>query len=267
VVEYSSAGGDWHRASLLGDGILNLFQLAIGILDMKDASTLVVDEPELSLHPQAQKTVAQYVKKFSLSHQVIVATHSPYFVDFETILDGAALYRFELVNGMTRVHQLSRSLVGEFRKTMSDYQKPQLLDVVAKEMLFSDGVMFVEGQEDVGLFRKVARETERPELPVFGYGIGGSAQIERFMKMAAELGIHCGALLDGTEREKLPGLQRMFPEFMIRALDTDDIRDKERQPAKDGRIGIFTTSGELKSEHRVSFLAMYDEFSAFFRKQ
>ena len=264
-VEYTQDGKLWHRARDIGDGILNLFQLGVAILDVKEAGTLLIDEPELSLHPQAQRSVAHHLKYLSATRQIIVATHSPYFVDFEIIGNGATLHRFYIDGNESRVRSLSTDLVTEFTQAMNDYQKPQLFDIVAKEMFFDTCVMFVEGQEDVGLFRKVARERNRNELPIFGYGIGGAAQIERFMRMGQELGIKCGALLDGTEAAKVQVLQERFKESLIRALPADDIRDKDAQAEKGAKFGVFTTKGELKQVYEGDFLAIYDEFANFFK--
>ena len=50
---------------------------------LKDKDVLVLDEPEIHLHPQWQIAYAELIvllqKQFDLS--VVVTTHSPYFVD------------------------------------------------------------------------------------------------------------------------------------------------------------------------------------------
>ena len=264
VVDYTQSADLWHRASVLGDGILSTFQLAVAIMDLRSECVLFVDEPELSLHPQAQKSVAVTLKRLSANRQIVVATHSPYFVDFEIIGNGARLYRFYLNGNQSYTRSLSAELVQELKLATQDYQKPQLFDVVAKEMFFDTSVLFVEGQEDVGLLRKVAKETDRPTLPVFGYGIGGAGQTERFLRMAKDLGIRCGALLDGTEESRVEDLQEKYPEFLIKALPTEDIRDKCSQPARSAKCGVFTSNGDLKDDFRTPFLSLYDEYSHFF---
>lgn len=90
-------------AHLTSDGSLRLFCL-ITLLNMPDErlpDVLFLDEPELGLHPHAITLVAEMLKRVSHSHQVFIATQSPYMVDcFELenvivadIKDGATLLR------------------------------------------------------------------------------------------------------------------------------------------------------------------------------
>src|SRR5262249_54202723 len=63
---------------------------------------MIVDEPELHLHPQFQKTYLQILNQERKRHdlQFIVATHSPVFVDRDTI---KSVCRFTLQNGRTQI--------------------------------------------------------------------------------------------------------------------------------------------------------------------
>ena len=42
---------------------------------------IAIEEPEVHLHPQAQRTFLNYLKWASRRHQIIISTHSPIFVD------------------------------------------------------------------------------------------------------------------------------------------------------------------------------------------
>ncbi|WP_372590325.1 AAA family ATPase [Fervidobacterium pennivorans subsp. carthaginiensis] len=67
---------------------------------------LIIDEPESHLHPMAQKYVAKVLYEMAKNGlQVIISTHSPYFVDLE-YLEGINVVRRE--NGSTRVKQIRR---------------------------------------------------------------------------------------------------------------------------------------------------------------
>jgi len=45
----------------------------------KDEILIIIDEPELHLHPSLQEQFIRYLKKISPDKQIIVSTHSPYF--------------------------------------------------------------------------------------------------------------------------------------------------------------------------------------------
>lgn len=70
-------------AHLTSDGSLRCF-LLITLLNLPDEmlpSVILLDEPELGLHPAAISLISHMVKSLASRRQVIVATQSPYFVD------------------------------------------------------------------------------------------------------------------------------------------------------------------------------------------
>ncbi|MFH1402237.1 MAG: AAA family ATPase [Patescibacteria group bacterium] len=45
----------------------------------KENIVILIDEPELHLHPRLQEKLVQYIVEFSKTNQVFISTHSPYF--------------------------------------------------------------------------------------------------------------------------------------------------------------------------------------------
>lgn len=95
-ITFPAEGGDgkvllrwWERpyekksgfsAGLLSDGTLRLLCL-IAILKSPDPPPLIcIDEPELGLHPDWIKLVAELLQSASMRTQIVVATHSPQLV-------------------------------------------------------------------------------------------------------------------------------------------------------------------------------------------
>ena len=94
-------------AHLTSDGSLRLFCLLtlLNLAPNRLPDVLFFDEPELGLHPHAITLVAEMLKRLSKTHQIFVATQSPYMVDcfeLENIIVA------ESKNGETSLHNLPR---------------------------------------------------------------------------------------------------------------------------------------------------------------
>lgn len=70
-------------ASALSDGTLRFIALATLFLQPQNyrPSVILVDEPELGLHPYAITLLASLIKQASVSTQVIISTQSPFLLD------------------------------------------------------------------------------------------------------------------------------------------------------------------------------------------
>ena len=277
-VKYRTANSE-HQANLLGEGVMSVFRLCIHLESGDRKRVLVIDEPELSLHPTAQKSLSLILSEKSKNKQIILCTHSPYFVNWEDFSSGAHFIRLNKIKDekctVSRLQENKRYF-SFIRDHLDEWQKPQLLDTVAKEVLFADRVLFVEGQEDVGLIRKWAADRKIPlKFDIFGYGVGGFRNISHFLQMARDLEIaKVGALYDlGTDvDESFKEDKKTFAEFLLQKLPTGDIRDKKpKKDCKEGctcakslKVGCFDKKGNLKKEHTEAFNNIMDKFIKFF---
>ena len=89
-IEYTSGDGVKHRTDFLGDGVISVIRILAHIFENKTHG-LIIDEPELSLHPLAQKKLIKLIAEYAQNRQIILSTHSPYFVSWEYIKNGAVL--------------------------------------------------------------------------------------------------------------------------------------------------------------------------------
>ncbi|MFM9913003.1 MAG: AAA family ATPase [Methylophilaceae bacterium] len=83
-LEWRHKGSDaYFDASALSDGTLRFIALATLFLqpDSYRPSVILVDEPELGLHPYAITLLASLIKQASSSTQVIISTQSPFLLD------------------------------------------------------------------------------------------------------------------------------------------------------------------------------------------
>ena len=104
-------------AHLTSDGSLRFFALAT-LLTLPGEmlpDVIMIDEPELGLHPAAISMIAEMVKSIGLERQMIVATQSPLFVDnFEV----ENLFVAEMADGRTAFRQHQRE---DFKVWLDDY--------------------------------------------------------------------------------------------------------------------------------------------------
>ena len=69
------------RPIQLSDGAIRFICLTTALLQPTPPSTMILDEPELGLHPEAIHVLAELIQLASRQTQVIVATQSPLLLD------------------------------------------------------------------------------------------------------------------------------------------------------------------------------------------
>jgi len=82
LLEWRQKGSDYpFLPSQISDGTLRFICLATALLQPNPPSTILLDEPELGLHPYALTLLAGLIQKASLKTQVIVSTQSAALID------------------------------------------------------------------------------------------------------------------------------------------------------------------------------------------
>lgn len=75
------------RPSQLSDGSIRFICLATALLQPQPPAAIIIDEPELGLHPEAIGILAELIKLASERSQIILATQSPLLLDQFSIED------------------------------------------------------------------------------------------------------------------------------------------------------------------------------------
>jgi len=82
LLEWRQKGSDYpFHPSQISDGTLRFICLATALLQPNPPSTILLDEPELGLHPYALALLAGLIQKASFKAQVIVSTQSAALID------------------------------------------------------------------------------------------------------------------------------------------------------------------------------------------
>lgn len=228
--EISEKGNGLQRAIMIA--LIQVYAQMLSTGESKKPFFLFIDEPELYLNPQAQKILLSALRQISAKEQVFLVTHSPYFIDWEDYTNGARIGKAKRTDQGTEICWLDRPssysrLLGNY---VSGWQQPQLLDVVSKEILFSEKLLFLEGQEDVGLIRKWSKDNDKKiNFDIFGYGVGGFGKFATFIKLASDLGLEKVAVLydnGSAETAKMQQDTNINISYKLLQLTANDIRDK-----------------------------------------
>lgn len=127
-------------------GLLNLPVLGIAVYD-PDRKLVIIDEPEQSLHPQAQHIFVQVLREVARlqGKHFILITHSPSMVDLRDAEDLARVVFFRRPKNYMharKVFQISAEDAQQYAELIPG------LTTYKREVFFADKVILVEGQHD-----------------------------------------------------------------------------------------------------------------------
>ncbi len=108
------------RPSQLSDGSIRFICLATALLQPEPPTTIIIDEPELGLHPQAVTILSELIRATAQRTQVIIATQSPSLIDGFSIEDIVVTNRSD---GATTFERLDAS---NFAAWLEDYSVGEL---------------------------------------------------------------------------------------------------------------------------------------------
>lgn len=231
----TSAAGVNHTSEGLGDGIISLLYILNALYDSEPDTLIVLDEPELSLHPQLVKRLGRVLAKFSEDRQIVVFTHSPQLISWDDIENGAEIARVHKRGADSHIKQASREAIKGVSSSRRGWRNPHVFGVDANEALFiDDGVIVVEGQEDAALLPR-AFEFLNIELKgtIFGWGSGGVGNVPSIVRLLSDLGFErVAVILDNNVPGDVTKLREEFPEYCVETIPAPDIRDKDEYTNK-----------------------------------
>lgn len=120
-LEWLQKGSDFpFQPSQLSDGTIRFICLTVALLQPNPPATIVIDEPELGLHPSAIATLADLVRSTSERTQVIICTQSP------ILLDHFRPEEIVTVNRVDGASQFNRLDPEEYQEWMAEYSVGEL---------------------------------------------------------------------------------------------------------------------------------------------
>ena len=131
-------------------GILNLISILAALYD-DDVKVLLLDEPEVSLHPQLQKFVLNEIKKVAGDYDeigkkmIVMATHSTEMIDIKNIRDLSNYVFFNKNN--VKIEQIEPD--NEILKNKKLKELIIRMGQMHKAAFFSERALLVEGLSDL----------------------------------------------------------------------------------------------------------------------
>jgi predicted ATP-dependent endonuclease of OLD family len=181
-------------------GLQEVLYLLITIIG-EDGKILLLDEPELHLHPTMQKKIQNLLveSKEKRNNQIILITHSPYLTPLDELTN---TWRFFMTEGGTSTHNVvnifSQLKEADQKNLLLKFRKPEV-----RSVLFSKGVILVEGISDkltveqVDRYlssKKIGANLDENEWPILD--IDGKKNLRSYMALCKMLGVKAIAILD-----------------------------------------------------------------------
>lgn len=164
LIEMSGRNG-WFPIYKLSDGMFHVLRILLQLASCNKGDILVIDEPELYLHPGAARCLRDILVERISEIQIICATHSPIFID-PYVVDIIIL-----------------------NKNIDDIIKPQILEAKGVDLALSelgssgldallyDIVIWVEGPSDkvylerwLQIFQNELKNLTNPQVGILPYG-------------------------------------------------------------------------------------------------
>lgn len=253
-IKVTKPSGVSHNSDGLGEGIVSLLFVVDAIYDSTPDEVLVIDEPELSLHPQLQRRLLAELIELSTDRQIVLATHSPEMVSVPAIVNGMEVSRVVDGGSGSVIYRLDPSCRNIFRSLETDLFNPHTVGYASRACLFADDrIIITEGQEDVVFLGKLAKDLGAdPRIPFWGFGAGGAGKIAQIATILNSLGFATvGAIYDGDKKDEAGEFRKAFPNYKCWVLPADDVRDKTDRAGAVIKLGVFGTDRKVKREFEL----------------
>lgn len=256
-----------HNSDGLGEGIISLMFIADAINNSNPDEIIVIDEPELSLHPQLQIRLLDALLDTTRTTQVVISTHSPTMVSMESIVNGGVIARVHETNNSSEINVIDEKCRELCASTLSNINNPHILGNDARSCFFTeDGIIITEGQEDVVLYPRIVQQLGiDTKIPFFGFGAGGASRIAEIAYILHRLGFkRVGAIYDGDKQDDYRSFLEQFGQYGYQAwiIPADDVRDKDERQIK-GKLGLVNEKGSLKLEYSEELSKMIGDIVTF----
>lgn len=226
-----SFGKTQHGSNGAGDGYINIFNIIDALYDSTDNSVILIDEPEVSLHPDLQKKLLKLFLECSKTKQIIISTHSPYFIDWESVATYAKLIRFKKEEEKINLFELTEETKRRIIQLIEDKNNMHTFGLDANDIFFlQDNLIVTEGQDDVLCYKKIFNNYKfYPTAAFFGWGTGGKFNIYSVLSILNDMGYRkVFVIADSDATEIVEKSKCRFPNYGYYCIQADDVHEKTK---------------------------------------
>jgi hypothetical protein len=228
-LQKNGSGGTYDLKSDECHGLKEIITLLTYIYD-DTYNCLIIDEPELHLHPHFQNLLLREIKKYSGDPSVnpdkkifFLVTHSPSFVQLRSLDDLKNLIIFSSNKKPCYVHELNQN---------DEYKLKRLLprvNIHHKQLFFEKSPVFVEGYFDQQIFAEVQEKRDKVAQGSF-IDVGGKEEVDLYYRLTRQLNIEAKCIVDldalfrGALRQSASQDSRVNEYLAEEGLNTDLMR-------------------------------------------
>lgn len=232
-----------------------------------DSTYLLIEEPELYLHPQAQRSLAVNLREIAKAphHQIFLCSHSPHYIDMTSYRDIGIVVKNDNALGSKVLQSDAVLFDGDDNKDRKKrFNLSHWINPDRAELFFARYVVFVEGPTE-----KVVLPYLAEKLGVFDVGVsvidcGSKFNLSVYMELAGSFKIPHTILHDedpvkeGLEGDKLEAAKKTYAinQKLQETCQTTNSTIEVISPDFEGLFGISKTQGKKKGKP----LAAIDHF-------
>jgi len=234
------------QASQLGAGAQASITIAIlraySEIKLGGGNPIFIDEPELFLHPQAQRNLYKILRKIADERdiQIFYTTHSPYFLSLENFdeifvvrktKEKGTYIRNAEINKFIEDLRIRMGITTDDATTLKLHYKnafEQTADSISSlEAFFAKKVILVEGESEALIlpyfFEKIGFDYVKEKITIVK--CGSKNELDRFYRLYSEFGIPCFVIFDGDKDKGNEEEQRRINNELFNIMGETEIKD------------------------------------------
>lgn len=266
------------RASQLGAGAQASITIAIlraySEIKLGGGNPIFIDEPELFLHPQAQRNLYKILRKLAdeTNVQIFYTTHSPYLISLEHFDEIFVVRKTRKKGTYIKYGDVDKFIKDlKVRLPEIDSNKEQLKlhyknayeqtadSLSSLEAFFAKKVILVEGESEALIlpyfFDKIDFDYIKEKITIVK--CGSKNELDRFYRLYSEFGIPCFVIFDGDKNKENEKEQKRINNKLFEIFGETEIRDFPDGKIHNNYFGFeFDFNNVLK---KAGFQNVYNE--------
>lgn len=220
--------------------ILSILETYVELANKKNGYILIIEEPEVYLHPSLQRRMISTLMRLSIDNQVLFSTHSPISV---SVLNKNQIGLVVKENGKSHVEKIN------IRKVISE------LGICPNDIMIDQAVIIVEGPDDKLIISNILEKIKKNSVEKINVLYSGS----------------CSNLKFYANAEKLLNCRYKIPLLIIRDADSKTV-EKQKSKLKEELNKVINSTNNYNDateieDDEIFIIGKYSMESLFLTKE